>query len=84
MSYELFIIRRAQKELSRLPADSYTRVRKAIYQLANNQKPTGSKKLIGREGWRIRIGHYRVIYEVDDEHKKLTILHIGHRRDIYR
>jgi len=44
----------------------------------------GCNRLTGRDGWRIRVGDYRVIYEIDDERQMITILHIGHRRDVYR
>ena len=42
------------------------------------------RKLAGREGWRIRVGNYRVIYEIDDSARQVTILHVGHRKDVYR
>ncbi len=83
MSYELLILRRAQKELADLPKADYERVRDAVAALAENPRPAGCKKLVGREGWRIRSGDYRAIYEIDDAQKKVTVLHIGHRRDIY-
>lgn len=83
MSYELLILRRAQKELSVLPKADYERVRDAIAALAENPRPSGCKKLVGREGWRIRSGDYRTIYEIDDTQKKVTVLHIGNRRDVY-
>ena len=44
----------------------------------------GCRKLSGREGWRIRVGSYRVVYEIDDELQVVTVLHVGHRRDVYR
>ncbi len=84
MTYSLFILRRAQKELSALPIESYERVKQAIQGLGDDPRPAGSKKLTGREGWRIRVGDYRVIYEVDDASASVTVLHIGHRRDVYR
>ena len=84
MSYSLFILRRAQKELASLPAESYQRVKQAIQELSEDARPTGSRKLTGREGWRIRVGDYRVIYQIDDVSSSVTILHIGHRRDVYR
>jgi mRNA interferase RelE/StbE len=83
MSYEVLILRRAQKELADLSRIDYERVRDAVAVLAENPRPTGCKKLVGREGWRIRSGDYRVIYEIDDAQKKITVLHIGHRRDVY-
>ena len=84
MSYAIHILRRAQKELADLPGDAYERVRDAIRALAQNPRPPGCLKLTGREGWRVRTGDYRVIYEIDDRQQTVTILHIGHRRDIYR
>lgn len=64
MSYSAFLLRRAQKELAELPLDDYERVKKAIKRLAENARPSGCRKLIGREGWRIRVGNYRIIYEI--------------------
>jgi mRNA interferase RelE/StbE len=83
MSYEVLILRRAQKELADLPKVDYARVRGAAAALADDPRPAGCKKLVGREGWRIRSGDYRVIYEIDDAGEKITVLHIGHRRDVY-
>jgi mRNA interferase RelE/StbE len=83
MSYEVLILRRAQKELADLPKVDYSRVRDAVAALANDPRPAGCRKLVGREGWRIRSGDYRVIYEIDDAGEKVTVLHIGHRRDVY-
>ena len=83
MSYEISILRRAQKELADLPRTDYERMRDAIAALSENPRPVGCKKLTGREGWRIRSGDYRAIYEIDDAQKRITVLDIGHRRDIY-
>ncbi|MCL5281881.1 MAG: type II toxin-antitoxin system RelE/ParE family toxin [Planctomycetes bacterium] len=84
MTYALTILHRAQKELSDLPQEHYVRVRDAIRGLAEKPRPDGSRKLAGRTGWRIRVGSYRVIYEIDDSNHVITILHVGHRRDVYR
>ena len=83
MRYQVLILRRAQKALADLPKGDYERVRDAVATLAENPRPNGSKKLAGRKGWRIREGDYRVIYEVDDANRQVTVLDIGHRRDIY-
>ena len=83
MSYELLILRRAQKDLAKLPKADFERMRAALTALAIEPRPVGCKKLVGREGWRIRSGNYRAIYEVDDTKKCVTILHIGNRSDIY-
>jgi mRNA interferase RelE/StbE len=84
MSYAVFILRRAQKVLAELPPDVYERAKEAIKNLGEEPRPHGCKKLTGREGWRIRVGEYRIIYEIDDGQSVVTILDIGHRRDIYR
>lgn len=84
MTYALFILRRAQKELAALPAEAYERVRDSIRELAGDPRPPGCAKLTGRNGWRIRVGDYRVIYEIDDAERTVTVLHVGHRRNVYR
>ncbi len=83
MSYNILILRGAQKELAKLPLDDYHHVCQEIEKLTLIPRPHGCKKLIARPGWRIRIGDYRVIYEVNDKNKSVLILHVGHRRDIY-
>jgi mRNA interferase RelE/StbE len=84
MSYNIQILRRAQKELGQLPKQEYERIRGAVKNLSQDPRPQGCKRLTGREGWRIRVGDYRIIYEIDDSQNKLTVLHIGHRRDVYK
>jgi mRNA interferase RelE/StbE len=84
MKYSLFILTRAQKELAALEGTEYQKIKKAVFRLASNPRPSGCSKLIGREGWKIRVGNYRVIYEINDSLKEVLVLHIGHRRDVYR
>ncbi len=83
MTYNIIILPRVQKQLQRLPRDPYQHVRDAIRSLAQEPRPHGSVKLTGRDGWRIRVGDYRVIYEIDDDDRVVTVLSVGHRRDIY-
>ena len=84
MNYTVFILRRAQKELAQLPGGEYERVRDAIAALSIDPRPPGCRKLSGRDGWRIRVSDYRVIYEIDDSRRVVTVVHVGHRRDVYR
>jgi mRNA interferase RelE/StbE len=84
MSYEITISRVAQKELAALDRQVYERVKVAVLALADDPRPTGCLKLSGREGWRIRVGNYRVIYEIDDTVRIVSIVHVGHRGRIYR
>lgn len=83
MNYVLLILHRAQKQLANLDKNEFGRVRDAIALLADNPRPSGCKKLVGRDGWRIRVGNYRVVYEIDDARREITVLDVGHRRDIY-
>jgi mRNA interferase RelE/StbE len=84
MSYTVFILPRAQKELAGLPDEAYEQIREAIRALGSEPRPHGCLKLTGREGWRLRVGHYRVLYDIDDKKRTVTILHLGHRRFVYR
>ena len=84
MIHEVTILRRAQKELGALAGEAYARVRDAIGALAEEPRSSGCLKLTGRDGRCIRTGNHRVVYETDDSGKMVTILHLGHRRDVYR
>ena len=83
MNYAVSILRRAQKELGQISSPSFERVCDAVRLLSGNPRPPGCRKLVGRDGWRIRVGDYRVIYQIDDTARAVIVLHIGHRRDIY-
>ena len=84
MSYSVFILPRAKKEFSALPKPEYEKVKQAMLALDTNPRPANCSKLTGRDGWRIRVGNYRLIYTIDDKARIVTVLHIGHRRDVYR
>ncbi|MDH3771893.1 MAG: type II toxin-antitoxin system RelE/ParE family toxin [Nitrospirota bacterium] len=55
-----------------------------MFALAYDPRPKSSRKLTGREGWRLRVGDYRVLYDINDAKQTITIVHVGHRRDVYR
>ena len=80
----MLIRRAAQKELAALPLREYAKVEAAIRTFIDDPRPRGSRKLAGRDGWRIRVGKYRVVYDIDDAAHSVTVLHVGHRRDVYR
>lgn len=84
MKYEIEIERSALRALKKIPVSDRNKVIYAIERLASTPRPVGAKKLIGRDGWRIRIGCYRIIYEIKDHIFHLLILDVGHRKDIYR
>lgn len=83
--YAVFIENAAQKDLSQLPRDRFNQIISEIKGLANHPRPAGCRKIIGsKSDWRIRIGPYRVIYEVDDKSKIVKVMVVRHRREVYR
>lgn len=83
--YKITIKKTAAKELNELPDKIAASITTAIFQLAENPRPAGCKKLKGKktEFWRIRIGDYRVIYTIDEGIKIIDIQKVGHRKDVY-
>jgi mRNA interferase RelE/StbE len=75
----------ARRELRRLPPRAIARVVDAVAGLADDPRPTGCRKLQGSERtFRVRVGQYRVVYEVRDDRLVVLIVRVRHRRDVYR
>ncbi|NCD35335.1 MAG: type II toxin-antitoxin system RelE/ParE family toxin [Spartobacteria bacterium] len=66
------------------PPHFKNKIIEAIHHLASNPFPPLSKKLAGREAWRIRVGDYRAIYEIHANELIVLVLDVAHRKDIYR
>lgn len=82
--YTVQFVRSARKDLERLPDSALQRVFTRIEALADTPRPSGCKKLRGtRDLWRIRIGNYRVIYQLDDVQRLVEIRAVGDRKDVY-
>ena len=84
MTYQLLIKPSAKKELEHLSDSILRRIDDAITKLPDHPLPVGSKKLVGAPLYRIRVGIFRVVYEIDDNRKTATIITVGHRGDVYR
>jgi mRNA interferase RelE/StbE len=83
--YEVYLERSAENDLRRLTPSIFHRIVPPIKALAGNPRPSGCKKILGSiTDWRIRIGDYRVIYEIDDKAMIVRIMRVRHRREIYR
>ena len=83
--YEVLVERRAERDLNRLLPDLFERIISAIKSLADNPRHAGSRKLTGSENdWRIRVGDYRVLYEIDDPAQAVRVMRVRHRREAYR
>jgi mRNA interferase RelE/StbE len=77
--------RRTRRELDRIHEPDFNRIATTILQLENDPRPTGYRKLRGLEGWRIRVGNWRVIYHIDDDERLVTVVSVRRRReDTYR
>ena len=75
----------ATRDFRRLPVQIQDRVRFAIRRLAVNPRPPGVRKLSGNTAdYRIRVGQYRVLYDINDAEILVYIVRIGHRREVYR
>ena len=83
-SYRLGFKPSAVKQLEGLPPRDRKRVVQRIRALAHDPRPFGSEKLSGEEKYRVRQGDFRVVYGIDDDAEMVSVVRIGHRRDIYR
>ena len=84
MPYTIELKRSAEKELESLPAKVHNRIIRVLLSLKDNPFPHNAKKLHGREGVRIRVGNYRILYVVDNTDKKIVVFSIADRKDVYR
>ena len=84
MKYAVEILRSAKKSLARIQPEDRETISDAIRKLGDNPRQAGTRKLTGREAWRLRVGRYRVIYQVFDDRLVVSVILVGHRRDIYR
>ncbi|MDI6852132.1 MAG: type II toxin-antitoxin system RelE/ParE family toxin [Deltaproteobacteria bacterium] len=83
--YEVYLEQAAQKDLRRLPVDVFRRVMPVIETLAEDPRPRGCRKIHGsKSDWRIRIGSYRIIYEIDDKSQIVRIFRVRYRKEAYR
>jgi mRNA interferase RelE/StbE len=83
--YEVLIERSAERDLKSLSSPLFRRIIPHIRALAENPRPAGCHKLAGsRNDWRIRVGDYRVVYEINDKQKVVKIFRVRHRQEVYR
>jgi mRNA interferase RelE/StbE len=83
--YEVYLEGSAENDLKRLPTSTFDRIVHQIKTLAENPRPSGCRKITGsKNDWRIRIGDYRVLYEVNDRAKAVRVMRVRYRREAYR
>jgi mRNA interferase RelE/StbE len=79
LPYRIEVRRVAEKQLLDLDDKTYRAVSKTIEGLATKPRPAGVKKIVGAELWRVRVGNYRVVYQITDQDKKVTIVRVVKR-----
>jgi len=82
--YQIKLDKRVEKELDKIPEKIFDKIKKVILALKDNPRPLGVKKLTNQEHWRIRVGEYRILYEIDDQDKVIVIFKIKHRKEVYK
>ena len=82
--YRLEVSHTAHRQIRRLPTQTQDRIHRVIARLAENPRLPGNKKLTAREGYRVRMGDYRILYQVDDGAKVVIIYRVMSRGDVYR
>jgi len=84
MGYLVRIAPSAEREMKSLPDKMFHRISDAILSLEIAPRPRACKRLRGREGCRMRVGDYRILYLVDDAARTVDIVAVGDRKDVYR
>jgi mRNA interferase RelE/StbE len=85
MSFTILYRASVKREMRRLDAGTVKRIDAAILELADNPRPFGCVKLSGQSHlWRIRVGDYRVLYEIQDQQLIILVISVAHRREVYR
>lgn len=82
--YKIYFKESVEKDFRTIPKKDLQKIILRIQALARDPRPPGHEKLTGQERYRIRQGHYRIIYSIQDEEFTVWVVKIGHRRDIYR
>jgi len=83
--YEVLLEARAESDIKDLPAGLFPRVVSHIRALAQQPRPSGCRKITGsKSDWRVRVGDYRILYEIDDESKVVRVMRVRHRSEAYR
>jgi len=83
-NYEVEFVKSAQKELNKLPQQTSLRIAKAIYKLTTDPKKGNVRPMVGAKSWRMRVGDYRVVYDILDKRLIILIIRVRHRKEVYK
>jgi mRNA interferase RelE/StbE len=84
IQYQILILPAAEKSLSKLPKKMQLRIQGVITTLATNPIPPVSRKLVGRDTYRLRVSEYRIVYSIHENILTIKVVSVGHRREVYR
>ncbi len=84
MSYQIIIPKTVQKEIDKLPKNIQEGIIEGLLTLKENSRPPNSLKMKNSQGYRLRVGEYRVLYDINDQNQTVTLRRVGHRKNIYR
>ena len=84
MRYEVKLNTSVKKQLKRLDKSQVERILVKIYLLGDNPYPSGAEQLTGQKAYRIRVGVYRIIYEIYNQQLLVQVIRVGHRKDVYK
>lgn len=73
-----------RRDLTKIPDKDFLKINQSIAALADRPRPQGAEKLTARGGYRVRQGDYRILYEIDDSKRMVSVKHVSHRREVYR
>ena len=82
-AYRVEILPAAVRQLGRIDFGPRRRLDTAIRELADDPRPPGCRKLTGAEAYRVRVGDYRILDEIEDAVLRILVVKVGHRRDVY-
>ncbi|HMK60768.1 MAG TPA: type II toxin-antitoxin system RelE/ParE family toxin [Dissulfurispiraceae bacterium] len=82
--YRIYFRASVEKDLATIHKSDLKKILQRIKSLGDNPRPSGSEKLTGQERYRVRQGHYRIVYSIQDKELTVWIVKVAHRKDIYR
>lgn len=83
-NYQIEFTTSASKQLKKLPKEQQSRIQAKIDELADNPRPDGVIKLTNSENYRIRVGNYRIVYDIFEDILLISVVKVSHRKDVYR
>ena len=83
-AYKIFFKKFVEKDFEGIPKNDLKKIINRIGRLAEDPRPQGCEKLTGQEKYRMRQGHYRIVYSIQDSELTIWVVTVGHRKNIYR